>query len=112
MARASESCVGNRQTRRLSLLQSCRACPALVRALPELGPSSTAFGQAYRAVSRSCQAIDQRLHRHCPRDLGWALRVRLYLFTASQTISHSAAIAKNHDDPNTERPLPQPVVIT
>ena len=41
-----------------------------------------------------------------------ALRVKLYLFTASQTISQSAATAKNHDDANTERPLPQPVVIT
>jgi hypothetical protein len=36
----------------------------------------------------------------------------LYLFTASQTISQSAATAKNHDDANTERPLPQRVVIT
>ena len=37
---------------------------------------------------------------------------RAHLFTASQTISQSAATAKNHDDANTERPLPQPVVIT
>ena len=39
-------------------------------------------------------------------------RVKLYLVTASQAISQRAAIAKNQDDANTERPLPQRVAIT
>jgi hypothetical protein len=35
-----------------------------------------------------------------------------YLLSASQTISQNAATAKNHDDQNTERPLPQLVAVT
>ena len=59
----SSGCIP-KQSRRRGLSPECHGIELLSRSLS----SSTSFGAAHRAVSRSRKAVAQRLHRHCPRN--------------------------------------------